>query len=868
MSINSLNSVSKGLSGLVSGMDTQSMVDALLAGTQSKIDTQKGNKTTLQNKQTIYRDVYSTLKNFRDSFLTVSGSNSMLLSSFYNTMLTESSSTAFKASATGSAVAGKTTINSIQQLAQNLKLKANNAASGTVTGKLDLGKMVEGTLIFSMDGVRKEISMPTDAKDGADFASQLQASITKTFGKGISVKEDNGTITFEADDISREFTIMGKQEVMDVLGMKTGISNKINKGMNLENVNFAEKLAGNSFKFTINDVDFEFSSNTSLNKVINDINNSDAGVKINYSTLEDKFSIESTVSGEGTTIEMSQSEGNLLSAMFGIGSGGGISGKNLTRQISIEGGYTGDDTGAEAVQAYVDTVNGEIDRIAKANGKFTLNVNGANVDITLPARAEGDDSPYTIADLQAAIGANDTLKDAGVTLDFDSATGKMSLSANQGVELAVDEGFAAAGFTKGAKNVKSATADTTLAQAGMADASIKIGNTTLSLSGSSTMEETAAAIKAALVNEVASAGGDTSKIEVNFDYSEDDNKAQFRIFGVDIPMSMELGGGAEKMFGTDKVEFNKTGPGITEVQKGQNAVLYVNDQRVVRNSNEFNLDGINYEIKKTFNETYDPADYAAGDVKPEFAEINVTRDTDKIFEGVSKFMEEYNKVIDKVWGIVKEEAVYKDYAPLTDAQKDEMTEKEISAWEEKSKQGLLRGDTVLQGIMDEMRNILISRPAGSKYSLADMGISLVYDMEKGYGGKMVFNDDGTSGDGTKLKEMIAQDPEALQALFTNSDTGILTRTNNLLDQATKGTTYGSGYEYAHLSLVNLAGKPGGFDTSSKIYKELKDIDENLDNLAIKYKLEYNRYWSQFNSMEAMISNMNQQSSWLTQQFSS
>lgn len=40
MAINSLSAASKGLSGLASGIDTESIVKSMLSGTQSKIDSQ------------------------------------------------------------------------------------------------------------------------------------------------------------------------------------------------------------------------------------------------------------------------------------------------------------------------------------------------------------------------------------------------------------------------------------------------------------------------------------------------------------------------------------------------------------------------------------------------------------------------------------------------------------------------------------------------------------------------------------------------------------------------------------------------------------------------------------------------------------
>ena len=69
-------------------------------------------------------------------------------------------------------------------------------------------------------------------------------------------------------------------------------------------------------------------------------------------------------------------------------------------------------------------------------------------------------------------------------------------------------------------------------------------------------------------------------------------------------------------------------------------------------------------------------------------------------------------------------------------------------------------------------------------------------------------------------------------------------------------------------MVRYAGTKDVLITSNTIYDEMKRISETLSKLNTKYELERTRYWKQFNAMLQSISNMNSQSSWLTQQFSS
>ena len=68
---------SAGLSGLASGLDTESMVKALLSGTQSKIDKQNALHQQTEWKQDIYRDIISQINTFQTSYFGTSSSTSL-----------------------------------------------------------------------------------------------------------------------------------------------------------------------------------------------------------------------------------------------------------------------------------------------------------------------------------------------------------------------------------------------------------------------------------------------------------------------------------------------------------------------------------------------------------------------------------------------------------------------------------------------------------------------------------------------------------------------------------------------------------------------------------------------------------------------
>ena len=103
-------SSNKGFSGLASGVDTESMVEQLLSGTQQKIDKQNALKQQLEWKQEIYRDIISQINSFQTKFFSYSSSSNLMSETFFNAMSAVTSSSAFKATATSGAATGSSTL--------------------------------------------------------------------------------------------------------------------------------------------------------------------------------------------------------------------------------------------------------------------------------------------------------------------------------------------------------------------------------------------------------------------------------------------------------------------------------------------------------------------------------------------------------------------------------------------------------------------------------------------------------------------------------------------------------------------------------------------------------------------------------------
>ena len=74
--------------------------------------------------------------------------------------------------------------------------------------------------------------------------------------------------------------------------------------------------------------------------------------------------------------------------------------------------------------------------------------------------------------------------------------------------------------------------------------------------------------------------------------------------------------------------------------------------------------------------------------------VRVEHDIDRAVRTVKEFVERYNDLLTALQEKLTERREYK-YPPLTESQKEELTDKEIDEWQKKARSGLLRSDPLL-----------------------------------------------------------------------------------------------------------------------------------------------------------------------------
>lgn len=300
------------------------------------------------------------------------------------------------------------------------------------------------------------------------------------------------------------------------------------------------------------------------------------------------------------------------------------------------------------------------------------------------------------------------------------------------------------------------------------------------------------------------------------------------------------------------------------IAKGKDAIVAVKYAgsdaavEVTRGSNSFNLNGLTITAKGVFGYR-EVAGTMELDPSSDPVTFDVTMNTEPAVTAIKEMVEAFNEIVKLVNDEVSTKPNRK-YDPLTSEQEDEMSESQVKAWNEKAKAGLLFNDSDVRGLADGLRSMISSDAAAMK----KLGISVSTSYSDN--GKIVFDEE-------TFKNALATDPDAVMDAFTRpiatndrgettDPGGLMVRMQTLMNKyaSTTGATKGilierAGSKYAPTSIL-----------TNSMQKQMDEIDDNIDNLLDRLKMEQDRYISQFTTLETLISQMNSQSSWLQSSF--
>ena len=435
-------------------------------------------------------------------------------------------------------------------------------------------------------------------------------------------------------------------------------------------------------------------------------------------------------------------------------------------------------------------------------------------------------------------------KDSGTVGDFtitaSDAKGTKTDAANRLLDtLGLGSSSYAAGGAIQTKQGKTAVMSTTLANLGYTggEMTFTVNGKDIAVDANTTISDLLDKFKEAGI----SANFDGAAGKLSFSSSEsltfEGDADVLKLLGLDSGLKADISRDPIKLDGSDAMIV-------------LNGVLYTSD------SNSFSVNGLNITANSVTDDINTLLD-ANGEVDlskltdANAISITTSTDTQGIYDTIKDFLTEYNNIINEMTKLYNADSA-RDYEPLTDDEKDAMSDTEIEKWETKIKDSLLRRDSSLDSIMSSMisamnKGIVIN---GETYALSSFGIHTMGFLNAAENEQNAFHIDGdeddenTSGNKDKLMTAITEDADTVIEFMKQLSSNLY----KAIDDNMQSTTMRSRY---------------------KIYND-KELDKQYNNYAklisqweekVSDKEEY--YYKQFTAMESALAKLNSQQSSLS-----
>lgn len=940
--VSSLMNSANMISGLASGLDTESMIENLVKGYQTKISQLNQKVTKTEWKQDAYRSIIQKLVGFSSKYTSYTSNTNLMSPSFFSSavkVLTKGEY-ADRVSATGK-TSSDISLNAVHQLARaaQYRTKGNGLLNvgdvGTITASegIDLSAGAEknielsnlqgsltltyGTKTVSVSfnesstakdlaAIREKKPDASDAEVLAEYINQKLADEKIVFNNGNSESADkrikatanaDGRIVFEeqgsgkngvyisgaSGNIAEQFGLSedalsnaaeNKITVIDTHGIQgadggKGLTRKLNAieylaeksaaasesgvklGMNISldgstktitmpDVRVVEKDGANEYYLNGDQVDekdfadkYTAALQDEVKKAFKD------KVTVENKGTDGKLQLEFKVKNEGSELVLNSSVGDAL----GIGNTA-TSYLNTSKTLGdLLGDKLTDDMALK-------DENGEFILDGKGNKQYGFEINDKVV-----GKFTKDSK---LSDVMSAINSD---KDAGVSVAYSQATQSFTFTAKEtgeDSEIKMGEGLAQAIF--GSTEIEDRSNTPFVDSYGMSWLKDGVSTElTFSISGHSSysFEITNKDSIEDVVNKL------NKSVPMGDDYSFAYNKYTGQIEAKD-KASGELTEFSIKNKLGNPVSFDKTKAPKIDYTAGQDAkfTVTVNGEQktMTRSSNKVNIDGLSITMQEEFDGSVDAdgkktVDAAGNPVYKNSVTFQSKTDSDKIVDAIKSMVEDYNTMMSEVKSAYStmpyqnSNGSFSNYEPLTDEDREGMSESAIERYEEKAKQGILFGDRNLNNLYTKMNQAFSFSNREDVNTLKDMGISVGYDISSGTQTVQIDED--------KLRSMLDSDPDSVANLFTKTD-GIMDRMKNQLDYYAKTTGEPKGI------LIQQAGSPlSSLSLLSNTWqKQIDNYNTQIEKWQDKLTSQVEKYTSQFSRLEQLINQMNSQSSTL------
>lgn len=822
------------ISGLASGMDTESMIENAVSGYKMKISALQQKRTKTEWKQEAYRSMITKMSSFTSKYASYMSSNNLMSASFFNSAVKTlaQGANASKVSATGRA-SSDIQINRVQQLA--------SAASYTISGSaLDKGTSgggaVTATALEAMD------------LDGTTKVNGFSGNMTLAYGGSsslsyLSINFDENKTYADAKELADEINKQLKTQTVTI-GSNSYTGDEL-----LKNVIKAEADDNGNITFADpkgNNVYISSASDSVKEKLLGGADPSSVREKqIHKLTLAKDEN--GGLTGEGGALQAK--EVSTLQRLIDKGSME-ITLDGVTKTIKIPS--------KETIAANVDP------NYKYADALKTKIENGSA--LTNDASKQERDKAFMNAlkeEVSKAFGGKLTVEDAnggeaGIQLQF-STTQKgstIAVSSTYGKELGLGESKQATSYINTNKTLGELLKEEDFAD--LTAVKDKNGNEVKDAEGNTLYsfmvngKEVGQFSKASKLSDVMNAMNNNSDSGVKVAYSKMTNNLTFTAKESGEGGEIKFKGLSAKLFGIEDASKEE---GFKEGQDAKFTVTVNGEQiEMTRSSNTVDLDGMSVTLKGTFGYNED----GSVDAAAEAVTFQTSADADKIVDVVKKMVEDYNTMVTEIKNAYStlplQRSNGKYYEPLTDDDMEGMSESSINKWEENAKTGILFGDRDLANLYSSLTDaISLNGKLGA--TLRSAGITVSYS-------------NGLSTldfDEEKFRAALDKDPDAVRDAFVSStDTGssangLMAALKKPLDMYGK-TSGGKGI------LVEKAGSPLAASSmyTNTIQKELDEIDNQISKWQDKMSSKVDYYTNQFSKLEQLINQMNAQSSYFSQ----
>lgn len=828
---NSSSTFNGKITGLASGMDTDSIIAAMTSATLSKIGGFEQKQTVLQWQMDAYREVTSSLLDFSSKFDSVTSSSNLSSSSAFSQSIIDLIGENSKYITTTGTMDDMDDfiISSVDQLAQN--------ASITGTSQINDASVTTGEINFvGGDVCLLEDQSITFKYDDKDYTVTIPATYKDENG-------DNHTITSMSD---LEYAI--DQQLAEMT---------TDDGTSLSSI---IKVSTSTGSFVMQNVSGDTTKNLSVSvctPVLRDalgLGEYSGGFMNNTITAGQSLTGDKEVDPDAVSEYRSASDlidGSTLTLNY--------NGKNYDIELKHEEDMTTEEF-VKSLQTQINNVLGTnrinvSSAITESGGTtlaFTTMKQDGTVDYNTKLSLTGDSSLF---------GPSGVLNvDYNANNSFDTSIPLSESNPDMFAALMKEPFFAMGWIGINSSEVRDGVEGASGKVVSMAgfDSETGLFNDGSEFDGLSVEdhpEELQRRLEALSLDDIMgfiNAESATSGFEVAYSSNTNSLIATSTIDGAAGDLSASYSDEVQGLFGGfSSIFFDTLFGEDSSIKTGQDAIITVDYDgyggadpvQITSNSNDFTFGSLNVTVNGVFTDS---------DVQ-----IKGSVDAEGLADKVQEMVDAYNDMIDQIYGMVSEKPD-SEYFALTDDMKADMTAEEIERWETEAKKGLLYQDSTLISLANDLRSMFYEN-AGFDLLWEDIGITSSTDWAEN--GKLSF-------DASKFEEALASNPDMVEQMFTSDGTGdypigIIDKIGNVIDKyaSTTGSTKGilielAGHESSPLSLL-----------SNSLLSEYNDYESVLESLRNKLEKEEERYTSQFTALELYISQMNSQSSWLYSQFS-